>query len=30
MDFDFTTKLARRGMDSIAADMNENEFWSIP
>lgn len=30
MDFDFTTMLDRRGMDSIAADMNENDFWSIP
>ena len=30
MNFDFTTMLDRRGMDSIAADMNENDFWSIP
>ena len=30
MNFDFTTMPDRRGMDSIAADMNPNDFWTIP
>lgn len=30
MDYDFTTMPDRRGKDSIAADMNKNDFWTIP
>lgn len=30
MKFDFETMPDRRGKDSIAADMNENDFWPIP
>ncbi|HIU10911.1 MAG TPA: aminotransferase class I/II-fold pyridoxal phosphate-dependent enzyme [Candidatus Avidehalobacter gallistercoris] len=30
MRYDFETMIDRRGMDSIAADMNENDFWTLP
>lgn len=30
MKYDFTEVIDRRGMDSIAADMNENDFWTLP
>ncbi len=30
MKFDFTTMPDRRGMDSIAVDMNPNDFWTLP
>lgn len=30
MGYDFETMIDRRGMDSIAADRNENDFWELP
>lgn len=30
MKYDFETMIDRRGMDAIAADMNQNDFWELP
>lgn len=30
MNYDFTTMTDRRGYDSIAVDLQENDFWTLP
>lgn len=30
MKYDFTTMVDRRGHDSIAVDLQENDFWTLP
>ena len=30
MKYDFVTMPDRRGMDSIAVDMQDNDFWKLP